>query len=353
MSSLHASYPWLSPSHPPVISAPMMKITMSALALAVSRSGGFGFLAAGFDLSPLSSDLAEAASLHEASPIPNALSDLLPIGVGFQNWGSDLDLAVAALQEHPVAAVWFFAPKQLADLVPWTKKVREVSGGRTKVWIQVGTVAEALEVAKTSRPDVLVLQGADSGGHGLAQRASIVTLLPEVSDALKAEGIQIPLIAAGGIVDGRGAAAALALGADGICLGTRFLACEEAVIAKGYQDEVVRVGDGGVSTVPTKVYDVVRGIKGWPAAYIGRGVANRSYLDNLAGMEDAENEARYKETMKMGDEGWGPEGRMTTYAGTGVGLIMGVKSAADIVEEVRSDAVRILQERSRRWDKAS
>ena len=330
-----------------------MKITLAKLALSVSAAGGFGFLSAGFDLSPLANDLAEAASIHSSNPIPNAPEGLLPIGVGFQNWGSDLNLAVSALSAHPVAAVWFFAPGQLSDLIPWTKKIREVTRMRTKVWIQVGTVAEALEVAKTSKPDVLVIQGADSGGHGLAQRAGIITLLPEVSDTLAAEGTSIPLIAAGGIMDGRGAAAALALGADGICLGTRILASEEAVIAKGYQKEILRVGDGGVSTVATVVYDLVRGIKGWPIAYIGRGVTNRSYLDSIAGMDDDKNQLLYKEAMKMGDAGWGPKGRMTTYAGTGVGLVKEIKSAKDIVEEVRSDAVRILKERAKGWERLS
>jgi nitronate monooxygenase len=215
--------------------------------------------------------------------------------------------------------------------------------------VQVGTVAEAVEVAKTSRPDVLVLQGSDAGGHGLDARASIITLVPEVSDALRREGIQIPLIAAGGISDGRGAAAALTLGAAGVALGTRFLASEEAQIAKGYQHEILRVGDGGVSTVQSKVYDAARGIYGWPAAYGGRGVANRTYLDALQGMSDEENQAFYKEAVEMGDQGWGPEGRMTTYAGTGVGLISHVLPAGDIVRHMREEAVLVLEAMAGRY----
>merc|ERR1711939_842890 len=228
-STLRADYPWLTAGAPIVIGAPMMRISMAKLSVAVSAAGGIGFLAAGFDLSGLSGDLTQVRDLLKSITITTK-DDILPIGVGFQNWGADMQLAINALAEHPVAAVWFFAPKQLSDLMAWTKVIRESSGGRTKIWIQVGTVGEALEVAKTSKPDVLVVQGSDSGGHGIAQRASIVTLL-----------------AAGGILDGRGSAAALALGADGICLGTRLLACEEAVIAKGYQDEILRVSDGGVS----------------------------------------------------------------------------------------------------------
>ena len=348
LTKLQKDYPWITPGAPLIVAAPMMKITMARLAVNVSASGGIGLLGAGFDLTTLPQHLEESAELVKSLGL-TLHDDTLPIGIGYQNWGAGLDLALDAIHKRPVAIAWFFAPKQLSDLVPWSKEIRAATEGRTRIWIQVGTVAEALEVARTSKPDVLVIQGADSGGHGLIQRAGIMTLLPEVADALAAEGIEIPLIAAGGIVDARGVAAAISLGADGACLGTRFLACEEAVIAKGYQNEVLRVGDGGVSTVFTKVYDVVRGIHGWPVAYSGRGVANQSYLDALIGMGDVENEALYRQAMEMGDEGWGPEGRMTTYAGTGVGLVKEVKSAKDIIQELQSGSVRILKEKSGRY----
>jgi nitronate monooxygenase len=141
----------------------------------------------------------------------------------------------------------------------------------------------------------------------------------------------------------------LTLGAAGVALGTRFLASKEAVISKGYQNEILRVGDGGVSTVQTKVYDVVRGIYGWPSAYGGRGVANRSYLDAVHGMSDVENQELYKEAMKLGDDGWGPEGRMTTYAGTGVGLINHVLSAEEIVKHMQEEIIIVLDATARRY----
>lgn len=347
--SLQQDYPWLSPNAPVVVSAPMMRICMAKLTVETSAAGGFGFLAAGFDLSGLSKDLSEAARLTKEAGLPTP-DNVLPIGVGFQNWGADVQLAISALTEQPVAAVWFFGPKQLSDLIPWTRQIRDISNNKTKIWIQVGTVGEALEVAKTSRPDVLIIQGADAGGHGLAQRAGIVTLLPEVADKLAAEGItSMPLIAAGGIMDGRGAAAALALGADGICLGTRLLACSDAVVAKGYQEEILRACDGGAHTVSTTIYDVVRGIKGWPSDYTGRGLVNRTYQDSLEGMDHAENKKHYDEELKKGDAGWGPDGRLTTYAGTGVGLVKEVKSAREIVEEVQRDASAVLRKIAGRY----
>ncbi|OAL21794.1 hypothetical protein AYO22_07736 [Fonsecaea multimorphosa] len=324
---------------------------MGRLAVTVSANGGIGFLAGGFDLSSLLQNLSEAAEYAKSTNLP-LHEGLLPIGVGVQNWGSDLQLLVQALEKHPVAAVWFFAPTHLSDLLDWAKAIRHLTDGRTKIWVQVGTVAEAIEVAKTTKPDVLIVQGSDSGGHGLVQRASLLTLLPEVRDAFESEEIDIPVLAAGGIMDGRGAAAALALGADGVCLGTRFLACNEAVIAKGYQDEVLRVTDGGTSTVSTTIYDTVRGIHGWPQTYVGRGVINRTYLDAVhGGMGDKENTQLYKEAMEMGDAGWGPEGRMTTYAGTGIGLVREIMSAGDIVRSVQQEAIQVLQRAASKYGK--
>ncbi|KIW20761.1 hypothetical protein PV08_01339 [Exophiala spinifera] len=344
----HADYPWTSPDVPLVVSAPMMKITLGSHAVSVSSSGGLGFLAGGFDLTPLANDLAEAAEFAKAQEVP-LHNGCLPIGVGFQNWGSDLQLALEAIKKHPVAAVWFFAPKQLSDLLEWAREIRTATENKTKIWIQVGTVSEALEVAKTAKPDVLVVQGADSGGHGLAHRASLLTLLPETVDALAEEGIKIPIVAAGGIMDGRGSAAVLALGADGVALGTRFLAAKEAVIAKGYQDEVLRVSDGGVSTAASTIYDVVRNIHGWPQTYNGRGVVNRTYQDAKHGMSNEENVQLYKKAMQQGDSGWGPEGRMTTYAGTGIGLVREVLPAGDIVKQVQQETVKVLQKSTARF----
>ncbi|KAL9620819.1 MAG: hypothetical protein Q9160_004719 [Pyrenula sp. 1 TL-2023] len=341
-------YPWTK--SPLIVSAPMMKITMASLATAVSLTGGLGFLAAGFDTSHLNKDLEEAAKLiRDHDPPIQSQDGVLPIGVGFQNWGSDPKLAAAAVKKHVPAAVWFFAPTHLSDLLPWAKEMREATAQKTKVWVQVGSVAEAMEVATTLQPDVLVIQGSDAGGHGLQRSAGLITLLPEVAQSLGEKGMEIPLIAGGGIVNGRGMAAALALGAHGITMGTRFLAAEEAVISKGYQGEVLRATDGGVSTVRTKIYDVTRKILDWPKAYDGRGIVNRTYQDHIAGMPDQENIALYGEAMKQGDEAWGPEGRMTTYAGTGVGLVTKVQSAAAILEEVWLDCEKALCQTSKTY----
>lgn len=274
-------------------------------------------------------------------------NNTLPIGVGFINWGASLPSAIPLIQKYRPAAVWFFAPSSLDSLSEWTEGTLKANP-ETKIWVQVGSVKEATEVVKKVHPDVLVVQGTDAGGHGLAQGAGIISLLPEVSDAvdalLETEGRPAPiLIAAGGIAERRGAAAAFALGASGIVLGTRLLASHEAVLAKGYQNEVIRASDGGQSTVRTKVYDNLRGTTGWAKTHNARGVINKSYTDAIGGLDEGQNKKLYEEEMKKGDAGWGSEARMTTYAGSAVGLVKEVKSAKEIVEEVRDETKATLE----------
>jgi nitronate monooxygenase len=276
----------------------------------------------------------------------------MPIGVGFINWGADLSTAIPLIAQYRPSSVWFFAPASVSSLCEWTTQTRKASP-RTKVWVQIGSVKEAIDVIQAVRPDVLVVQGTDAGGHGLARGASLITLLPEVSDNVhricSESGMPRPLlIAAGGIADARGAAAALALGASGVVLGTRLLASPEANISKGYKDEILRASDGGQSTVRTKVFDNLRGTTGWAETHNARGVINKSYVDAMAGMNEEENKKLYEEETKKGDMGWGVEARMTTYAGSGVGLVRTVKPAGEIVREIREGSMIVLERLSDR-----
>lgn len=237
-SSLQSHYPWTS--KPLLAGAPMRLISTSPLAVSVSLAGGLGFLGIGTDSSTLSSLLQATTKSILANPIPNTPSGILPVGIGFICWGADLSTALDVLRNETLkpAAAWLFAPKSLEDLVAWTDGIREVTEGKTRIWVQVGTVKNAIEVARRCRPDLLVIQGSDAGGHGLKQSASIVSLLPECVDALKRESMgTIPLIAAGGIADARGVVAALVLGASGAAIGTRFLASPEAAISQGYKED--------------------------------------------------------------------------------------------------------------------
>lgn len=339
-----SDYPWTQ--KPLIVGAPMRLLALASLAVEISAAGGLGFIGAGDNLDGLDAYLQEAADLvkkHEALNTTYQQTDILPIGFGYFNWADPekLEKVIEAVDKWRPAAVWQFGAYENTDYAAWTERIRSVSGGKTKVWVQVGSVADAVSVAGMAKPDVLVVQGTDAGGHGLKTGAGVITLVPEVRDAL--EEFEIQIVAAGGIVDARGVAAAMTLGADGVCLGTRFLASEEVNITDGYRNEVVRASDGGANTLRTSLYDQLRGTIKWPPGYNARGLLNKSFRDNDAGMTLEQNKTLYDEAVKQGDTAWGVEGRMTTYAGTGVGLVKRVMKAGEIVREVRDGSVGVME----------
>jgi nitronate monooxygenase len=234
--NLAERYPWTST--PFIVAAPMRVMGGPELALAVSSAGGLGFIGPGENPTTTAVDLDVAEKLVAASSTKLRTTDgSLPIGVGFQIWNGDLASAAEAVEKYHPCAAWLFAPRNgQPDVDIWTNRLREVSPG-THIWLQIGTLREAMDAMESkSRPDVLVVQGAEAGGHGRSQDGiGFITLLPEVADTMSRAGVSIPLFAAGGIADGRGIVAALGLGAAGAVMGTRFLASREARIKHGYQ----------------------------------------------------------------------------------------------------------------------
>ncbi|KAK9428989.1 hypothetical protein V1505DRAFT_314692 [Lipomyces doorenjongii] len=345
VGSLSSLYPWVS--GPFVVGAPMRVMSGPGLAVAISGAGGLGFIGPGVKTQDVVPDLEEAAKMVEKARassssvfhfLPPAYS-LLPVGVGFQLWSDDADIATSAIQKYKPCAAWLYAPRHgQKDFDIWSRKIRNGSPD-TEIWIQIGTVAEVKEVLQSSeRPDVIVVQGTEAGGHGRAKDGiGLITLLPEVADVVK--GARIPLFAAGGIADGRGAAAALCLGASGIVMGTRFLAATEARISGGYQQEIVRASDGAKNTTRTVLYNRLRGTTGWPEYYSPRTIINKTWIDHQAGTPFDELQKLHDEAVKAGDSGWGLKGRLATYAGASIGLIHDIKDASVIVRDIRDDVL--------------
>lgn len=345
---LSTSFPWVS--SPFIVGAPMRVMAGPALAVAVSSAGGLGFIGPSIKTQDVAIDLEKAANLvKQARTSQNHVfhslskNHLLPVGIGFQLWSDDADIAVSAISKFKPCAVWLFAPRNgQQELDHWSKQIRKVSP-LTQVWIQIGTLLEAKELLKSKeRPDVIVVQGTEAGGHGRAHDGlSLVTLLPEIADAAFESGI--PLFAAGGIADGRGAAAALCLGASGVVMGTRFLAATETRISKGYQQAVINATDGASNTVRTTLYNQLRGTVGWPDEYSPRTIINKSWFEYQAGTEFEVLKKLHDKALKTGDDGWGSEGRLATYAGASVGLVHDVKDAAVIVRETREGVFKALK----------
>ena len=309
------------------------------LASAVTLAGGLGFVGGLFNVDELRKELRFVLEAFASNPSLSS-SKTLPVGVGFISFAFKLNNVLPVVEEFKPAVVWLFAAKSLDDYAEWTEAVRKASP-ESKIWIQVGSVTAALHVAISAKPDVFCIQGADAGGHGFEKGAGIISLLPEATDTLSKEGYShIPLVAAGGIVDGRGVAAALALGAQGVVMGTRFLASKEVTIHPKYQAAILEAQDGGQVTTRSKLFDQLRGPNIWPVAYDGRSLVIQSHKDYVNGISLEEIQRLHKEAVADEDKGFkaGLQGRASIWAGTGVGLVKEVESAKNIVESVRKEA---------------
>ncbi|KAI8628299.1 inosine monophosphate dehydrogenase [Xylariaceae sp. FL1651] len=347
-SKLGKDYPWTT--GPIILNAPMAGIAGAPLATAVSQAGGIGMIGADMDqdMEQLESHLASAKSTF-FSPSPPSThtststaasflkdTNTLPLGVGLLVFLLSPDAVLPVLKRHPPALVWLFAAREFGDYGTWAQALRAACPD-TKIWIQTGSASAALEIARVCAPDVLVLQGADAGGHGFARGAGVISLLPEARDLLAAHGLsRVSLVAAGGIADGRGVAAALALGAEAVAMGTRFLGAEETQVHPAFRAAVLGARDGALSTVRAGVFDELRGPSIWPGLYDGRALATESYADWRRGVDIESIRERYKEAVAGEDAGY--KSRAAVWAGTGVGLVNEVKSAATIVEGIREAA---------------
>jgi nitronate monooxygenase len=192
--------------------------------------------------------------------------------------------------------------------------------------------------AAAAGADIIVAQGTEAGGHGKEGRA-VMALVPAVVDAVR----PIPVLAAGGIADGRGLAAALMLGADGVLVGTRFWATPEALGHDNAKNLLTKAS--GDNTLRTRVFDIIRDID-WPAGYSGRAVANEfsktwhgkdaEFAASLSGEKE-----KFWSAMRAGDTA-----TAVVFAGEGIDLIRDIKPAGDIVQEMVSEAEALLRSSS-------
>ncbi|TGJ79748.1 hypothetical protein E0Z10_g9015 [Xylaria hypoxylon] len=325
-------------AHPLLVSAPMAGVTNPKLVSEVVRAKGLvhawreGFIQGGRTFKPDSPALAQLEEqltlTRRLLPVEDTDESVLPVGVGFVLFSDCAarhfaETTAPILARHRPAAVWLFAPDPDR---PDTLRC----------------VIEALRAAASDWSPLVVVQvGADAGGHQFFQAAGIISLVPEVKDMVRTEfpGREIAVWAAGGIADGRGVAASLALGADAAVLGTRYMVAPESDAEDYKRKALLAASDGATSTVKSYVHDHVQGNFSWPTLYDARALVHQSYHDDQAGMTIEENEARYKAAKEKGDASI-----MVTWSGSSVGLIKSAPPAAEITRQVRDEAVRVIEE---------
>jgi NAD(P)H-dependent flavin oxidoreductase YrpB (nitropropane dioxygenase family) len=306
--------------HPIVLGGMGGGATAAPLVCAVSNTGGLGILGtSGTDGARLRS---EVEAIRRATDKPFGINHLL--------FEVDEDRFSVTLQTKPAVASFAWArPDQ--DLRPYFDRAHEAG---CKIMYMGGEVPETVRAAKAGA-DIIVAQGMEAGGH-VAWMASL-PLVPMVVQAVA----PLPVLAAGGIADGRGLAAALALGAEGVLIGTRLLATDESPLHPNFKQAIVQ--SDGHDTVLTEIPDVASG-RVWPGA-MSRALRNR-FIERWAGREwtirrDQRAVAQaVADARKRGDADNAP-----LFIGQDAGLIDSIKTARDVVESMAAEAEEIIRNR--------
>jgi nitronate monooxygenase len=300
----------------PILSAPMDTVAGARLAAAVSAAGGFGILGGGYgDKAWLEPETAKVAAAS------------VPFGIGFITWSlakkpEQLDIALDA---KPRAIMLSFGdPKLFAPRI-------KSAGALLFCQVQTEDMARA---ALDAGADILIAQGTEAGGHGASR--TTIDIVPAIVDF--AAG-RVPVVAAGGIADGRGLAAMMMLGASGVLLGTRFYASQECDGAQEAKQRICAATSG--STVRGIVFDLSRN-NVWPAPFTARSLIN-GHLRRWTGREV---ELLQSMTAVAAEYAAAREARnfdiAAVFAGEAVGLIHDIPAAAEIVERIVSEADQVL-----------
>ena len=301
----------------PIALAPMGGSAGGALATAVSDAGGLGFVGLGAGDQPwLDRELGLVATRR-------------PWGFGFLTWGMTEAALDRALSFEPSAVLLSFG-----DPAPYLARIRDAGA---RVVLQVGDLESARRAVDLGA-DVVVAQGVESGGHGWARGRGTMAFVPVVVDLAG----DVPVLAAGGIADGRGVAAALALGAAGAVVGTRFQATHEAVVPASVTTALL--AGTAEKTERSTVLDVVRG-SAWPAQYPGRSLPH-PLLEQWRGRED---ELRADPTAVVEAYRAGvADGSLPppVWAGEGVDLVTRLEPAGELVTRLAAEAREALRRAS-------
>jgi nitronate monooxygenase len=303
----------------PIALAPMGGSAGGALAAAVSNGGGLGLIGGGRE---------DRAWVERELTIVTDATDK-PWGIGFQSWSATDEVVVRALEFRPHAVMLSFGdPRRLAGPV--------IEAGVPLI-LQVTDLEEA-EVAVELGASVIVAQGTEAGGH--SGRRATLPFVPLVVDL----AAPTPVLAAGGIADGRGVAAALTLGAAGALLGTRFQVSPEALVSAAVTKAIL--GGHGEETERSRVLDIAGRRAPWPERYAARTLRN-GFLDQWRGREqelemNATAKAQFQDAVDKGDLY-----ALPVWASEAIDLINDVVPASDLVGLLTREAEAALMRAAR------
>lgn len=293
----------------PVFQGGMAWISDGKLAAAVSEGGGLGIIAAGN---------APADYVREQIRIAKSLTSR-PFGVNVMLLSPFADEVAETIAEEKVAVITTGAGNPSKYMEMW-------KNAGSKVIPVVASVAMA-KLMQRIGASAVIAEGGESGGH-IGELTTMV-LVPLVCEA-----VQIPVIAAGGIADGRGMAAAYMLGACGVQMGTRFLSAEECSIHPVYKEKVLKAGDLATMVTGKRL--------GHPVRSLRTGFARNYLKAEYSSVSDEELEELGTGALRLAvKEGDAEKGCF--LAGQIVAMVKQVQPAADIVREVAEGADEVLK----------
>jgi enoyl-[acyl-carrier protein] reductase II len=306
----------------PIMQAAIWPATSPELVAAVSEAGGLGSVGSVFESAE--SVQKQIARVRELTKRPFAVNHVVPL--------LDEEAFEATLQAEP--AVISLALGDPADLL------ERAHAAGAKVVHQVHTVEQALRVADLG-VDAIIAQGSEAGGQGLALGVGAMALVPQVADAVD----PIPVLAAGGVADGRGLAAALVLGAQGANVGTRFLASHEASADEAWKQSILEA----------RSQDAVR-FEAWTEIFppAGEGayetvprVMRTSFVEEWQRRpEEVRREAQRLRGELMSVVRERKPHELVPFTGQTAGMIHDVLAASEIVHEMVSKAEEALRRTS-------
>jgi len=285
----------------PILQGGMAWIADGRLAAAVSNGGGLGIIAA------MSSD---AAALREQIQIARAYTDR-PFGVNVMLMSPFAAEVAALLTEERVAVVTTGAGSPTPYMSGWLE-------AGIRVIPVIASVAMAKKVARAGASAVIA-EGGESGGH--VGDITTMALVPQICDA-----IDLPVIAAGGIADGRQAAAAFLLGAEGLQVGTRFLVAEECGVHQTYKDKILKAKDIDTITTGKRLGHPVRALK----TPFSRGLYQAEYNSDIS--NEQLEEMGSGSLRRAAVDGDGQEGAF--MAGQVAAMVTKEQPAAEIIRDI-------------------
>ena len=322
----------------PLVSAGMGFIALPQLVAAVSNAGGLGLLGASPAPSPAMQAMIQATKslTHHLFGVDLVIADTI---FGPSTTDDHIDVCI----NESIKVVVFFWN------LPSKEWINRLHSAGSKVWVQIASLDRARQAVDLGA-DAIIVQGSEAGGHNHSN-LSLISLIPAAVD----EVAPVPVIAAGGIADGRGVAAALALGAEAVCVGTRLVASTEAYAHQEYKQRIVaaKVDDITRTSIfgpewPDQPMKVIRNrvVREWagrddrtpppadPPQLIGR---------TLLGGQQYQM-PKYSAALPTPDSS-GDFEEMCLAAGESAGLVKGIKPAGEIIEEMMEEARGVILER--------